>query len=301
MKVLVTGATGFIGTHVLELLGQRECEIHAVSSKQKLEPKQKHVNWHIADLLKRDDTEDLIEKIKPDHLLHLAWFTKHSDVWNSSNNLRWTSASLFLAEKFIDEGGKRIVFSGTCGEYDWKYGYCKEYETPENPWTFYGRCKLSFHSMLDSLRERNEISYANGRIFFVYGPGEFEGRLVADVISSLLQNKKAKCSHGFQIRDYLHVYDVAAGLVELLFSDLKGTVNIASGEPMRLRDIIGLIGKKLNKSHLIEYGKKIPGSHEPPVIFADTNRITDELGMQQDYNLDKGISETIKYWKNKLS
>jgi len=299
MKVLVTGASGFIGTHVLKLLSKRECEIHAVSSNSNHGTGNEKINWHTADLLNHYEATAVIEKIKPDHLLHLAWYTKHSDIWNGSENFRWTAASHVISEKFIDKGGKRIVFSGTCGEYDWKFGYCKEYETPENPWTFYGRCKLSYHSVIDSLRQKSDVSYANGRIFFVYGPGEFENRLVADVILSLLNNKKAKCSHGMQIRDYLHVQDVATGLVELLFSDITGTVNIGSGEPVRLRDIIDLIGTKLGRNHLIEYGKKLPGSHEPPVIFADTSRLTEELGVKPYYDLEKGIVQTIDYWKNK--
>ena len=133
----------------------------------------------------------------------------------------------------------------------------------------------------------------------MYGPHEFENRFVAYVINSLLQNKEAKLSHGTQIRDYLHVSDVAHALVKLLKSNMVGPVNIASGQPVQLRTIADMIGEKLNKSDLLTYASREKKAEPHPVVLADTTRLRDELSWSPDYNLEDGITNTIEWWKNK--
>ena len=190
--------------------------------------------------------------------------------------------------------------AGTCAEYDWQYGYCSEQVTPLAPATLYGTCKHSLQIVLDSFARQTGLSAAWGRIFFLYGPHEHPSRLISSVIVSLLKGEPARCSHGNQIRDFLYVEDVADAFTALLESDITGPVNVASGGPIALRDIIYKIAEKIDREDLIQLGVVPVSSHEPHLLVADVSRLTDEVGWMPKYNLDRGLEQTIAWWRSYL-
>lgn len=151
--------------------------------------------------------------------------------------------------------------------------------------------------MSEHLCKQNSLSRAWGRIFFLYGPHEHPSRLVPSVINSLLRRKIAHCSHGKQIRDFLYVKDAARAFVDLLDSEITGPINIASGQPVFLKDFILEITKKLKKEKLIKFDKK-PLQEEPPLVVGDIRRLRDEVGFKLKYTLENGLDETIQYWRN---
>ena len=298
-KVLITGATGFIGRHCLPSLLEVGYEVHAVSSKTSTS-KLPNVYWHQADLLDRERVSRLIAEVRPTQLLHFAWFTAPGEYWNSLENLRWVRASLDLLQAFASYGGRRVVMAGTCAEYDWQYGYCSEQVTPLAPATLYGTCKHSLQIMLEASARQTGLSAAWGRIFFLYGPHEHPDRLVSSVSCSLLKGEPARCSHGNQIRDVLYVEDVAEAFVALLESSASGAVNVASGCPIALRDIIYKIAEKIDRKDLIQLGVLPVSVHEPHLLVADVSRLTNEVGWLPKYNLDRGLEQTIAWWKSYL-
>jgi nucleoside-diphosphate-sugar epimerase len=154
--------------------------------------------------------------------------------------------------------------------------------------------------MLDAIARQAELSTAWGRIFFLYGPHEHPDRLVPSVISSLLLNKQAQCTHGNQIRDFLYVRDVADAFVALLGSDVEGPVNIASGRPVLMKDIIQKIANRLARQDLIQLGAIHAPANEPPLLLADVRRLNTEVRWEPKYDLDLGLDETISWWKNQL-
>lgn len=298
-KVLITGATGFIGRHCLPSLLEAGYEVHAVSSKISAS-KLPNVCWHQADLLDREQVSRLIAEVRPTQLLHFAWFTAPGEYWNSLESLRWVRASLDLLQAFASYGGRRVVMAGTCAEYDWQYGYCSEQVTPLAPATLYGTCKHSLQIMLEASARQTGLSAAWARIFFLYGPYEHSDRFVPSVVCALLRGEPARCSHGNQIRDFLHVQDVADAFVALLDSNVLGAVNVASGCPIALRDIIYKIAEKIDRKDLIQLGVLPVSVHEPHLLVADVSRLTNEVGWLPKYNLDRGLEQTIAWWKSYL-
>lgn len=190
--------------------------------------------------------------------------------------------------------------TGSCTEYDWKYGYCSEKVTPLMPSTLYGSCKHALQIMLDAFAKQTGISAAWGRIFFLYGPHEHPARLVASVIGSLLKNEPAHCSHGRQIRDFLHVRDVADAFVALLEADVTGPVNIGSGQPVAVRDVVHNIADQFKRPGLVRLGTLSTAPNEPPLVVADVHRLSEEVGWKPRYDLDAGLEQTICWWKDRI-
>jgi nucleoside-diphosphate-sugar epimerase len=295
-KVLITGAAGFIGRHCLPILLTKGYEVHAADSRESTK-NVPDVCWHQVDLLNSSEICRLMGEVRPTHLLHFAWFTTLGEYWTARENLDWVRASLDLLRAFEEFGGRRVVMAGTCAEYDWQYGYCSERVTPLAPATLYGTCKHSLQIMLEASARQTGLSAAWGRIFFLYGPHEHPDRLVSSVICSLLKGEPACCSHGNQIRDFLYVEDVADAFIALLESNVTGPVNVASGCPIALRDIIYKIAEKIDRKDLIQLGVLPVSVHEPHLLVADVSRLTNEVGWLPKYNLDRGLEQTIAWWK----
>lgn len=295
-RVLVTGARGFLGSHCLPLLIEHGYEVHATSSQAMASTGNTH--WHHCDLLQRSATESLLARIRPTHLLHLAWETSPSQYWTSPANLNWLSASIDLLQQFHEIKGQRVVSAGTCAEYDWQYGLCREGVTPLSPRSLYGQSKVALSQLLQSWSSQIGLSAATGRVFFMYGPGSPAARFPGPVISALLEGRQAECSHGRQIRDYLYVADAASAIVTLLDSDACGPVNIGSGKPLALRELIDEITLQTGGQDRVRWGAVPTAADDPPWLVADTTRLNQELNWQPLTTLQSGIQNTIEHVKS---
>jgi nucleoside-diphosphate-sugar epimerase len=297
-RVLLTGAGGFIGRHAATALAAKGHEVHAVWAHRQPAAGAVH-GWHRADLLDPAAVRELLAQVRPTHLLHFAWYAEPGKYWQSPENFRWLDASLVLLRAFRENGGERAVMAGTCAEYDWQQGLCVENATPRRPATPYGACKNSLQEAMAKYCEAEGLSCAWGRIFFLYGPGEHPSRLVPSVVNALLDGDFARCTHGNQVRDYLHVEDVAAAFVALLESDVRGAVNIASGRPVTLRDVVLAAAERLHAAERVRFGALAAPDNEPPLLVADVGRLEREVGWRPRYDLASGIESTVRYWQEK--
>jgi nucleoside-diphosphate-sugar epimerase len=114
----------------------------------------------------------------------------------------------------------------------------------------------------------------------------------------LLRNEPALCTHGNQVRDFMYVEDVAAAFVELLGSDAKGAVNIASGVSAPLKEVIHAIADHMNKRGLVQLGAVSAPAGEPGALIADIGRLRDEVRFRPQYGLKQGIAQTIEHMKS---
>jgi nucleoside-diphosphate-sugar epimerase len=291
-RVLVTGASGFIGRQSLPALVARGYDVHAICRQGSPAGP---ATWHRVDLMDQDRVSRLLDDVRPSHLLHFAWDVAHGKYWTSPENLRWVEASLTLLSRFVERAGRRAVLAGTCAEYDWRFGFCSERVTPLAPATLYGTCKHALHTIAASYATQAELSLAWGRIFYLYGPHEQPGRLVPSVMHSILEGKPIRCSHGNQARDFLHVRDVADGFVALLDSEVEGPVNIASGRPVTIREVVHTLVDLFlgNPEVRLEFGAVPTPPDDPPLIVADVRRLSDEVGWTPQLDLRGGLAELL--------
>lgn len=314
-RVLLTGASGLIGSRAIEPLLAAGYQVHALARRTGAAAIAAPagdsaasaadfaaVTWHEVDLLDERASAAAVREIAAEHLLHLAWCTEHGRFWDAPENLDWVAASLRLLRNFADAGGRRAVLAGTCAEYDWAAAgeACLELErdgrpaTPEAPATLYGTCKRATRLVAEAYAREAALSLAWGRVFLLYGPGEDERRLVPGVARALLSSSEAPTSDGAQIRDFMHVDDVAAGFVALLAGSVEGPVNIASGDGVPIADVLALIARAAGHPELLRLGALPRRDGEPDRLVADIARLRHEVGFRPAISLEQGIAGTVE-------
>lgn len=294
----MTGASGFIGRHALAILSGRDYEVHAVSRGPGVADR---VHWHSADLLDPLASAALLKTIRPTHLMHLAWYAEHGKFWTSAINRQWVTRSAELLETFRDVGGRHVVAAGTCAEYEWRDGRCDETTTPLKPNTEYGICKNETRRHMERICRDAGIVCAWARIFHLYGPHEHPSRFVASVIRALLQDEDALCTHGNQVRDFLHVADAASAFAALLDREVSGSVNIGSGQPITLADIGRRIGVLIGSPGRLKLGARSPPPDDPPVLIPAVQLLSQTARWTPRYDLDAGLRDTIGWWRKALT
>jgi nucleoside-diphosphate-sugar epimerase len=292
-KVLVTGASGFIGRHCANILSDLGHDVHGVTSSTPEE--HASMTWHRVSLFDTSAVSDLLFSLRPSHLLHLAWATTPGSYWTADANVTWVKASLSLFEEFVEAGGRRLAVAGTCAEYDWSYGYCSEKLTPTRPSALYGECKHSLRLITERYCSDRDVSVGWGRLFFIYGPHEPRERLVPSTIRALLAGTVASCKNPRTLRDYLYVHDAASALVALLLCDFNGPVNIASGQPVALGEIVRMLGRSVGREDLVQCAPQTM-NHGQDLVLGDVGRLTETVGWSPSYSLDRGLQETVNWW-----
>ena len=294
IRVLVTGASGFVGRWSLEPLLAHGAEAHAVQ--RHAAPSTEGVIAHTVDLHDPAAVESLMRQVRPTHLLHFAWIATPGVYLTSLENPVWLRSSLQLVDAFLASGGSRVVVAGSVAEYDWSAGVCSERTTPCRPATLYAACKHAQYEVLERWSSQAGFSFAEGRLFWTYGPDESPERLVPAMIHASLSRAPFRLRYPAQVRDYLHVADVGAAFSALLVSDVQGAVNIGSGEGVALSRLGEIIGEETGEGLIV-----VPGdasADDPaPVVLAEQTRLTREVGFTPRFRLEPGIRETVAWWK----
>ena len=295
-RLLLTGASGFIGRHAVAALAAQGFEVHTIARRLPGdEDAPEGVVWHRGDLMDAKSVEGLVAEIRASHLIHLAWYTEHGRFWDAPENLDWVATTLRLARCFRAAGGRRLVAAGTCAEYEWNDECCGE-GTPLRSSTLYGAAKDATRRVLEAYAGPAGLSFAWGRIFFPYGPGEQSPRVIAATARAAIAGEPIACSSGDQIRDFIYVDDVATAFVALARSDATGCFDIGSGEGIPLRNALLTLEELADARDIVQFGE-VRQRDEPASIVADIGRLRDEVGWQPAHPLREGLEQTLEWWR----
>lgn len=278
-RILVTGATGFIGRHTLcELLARENVqEVVAVSRNSpgpgQLPPPVRHVALDIT----ASPLPDLVSLGNPDVLIHLAW----SGLPNYRSQYHYET---HLGEQYrflaglIRDGLPSLVCSGTCLEYGMRCGELDEGIVPD-PCNAYGLAKDALRRELDLLREINSFQFTWARLFYMYGDGQPATSLYPQLIAAGRRgDKRFKMSPGDQIRDFLPVKVVAKHLVNLaLGTSGAGVVNVCSGMPISVRSLAENWIKQHKWNMKLDLGHYPYPNYEPLAFWGSTRKLDAHL------------------------
>lgn len=302
-RVLVTGAEGFLGRHVVAALASRGCEVHALkrNAGESVHAQRGVVVWHTIDLLDAAAVASGLASIRPQGLVHLAWETTPGDYWNSPANETWKDASLELFHDFARVGGTRIVVAGTSAEYAWGSDtVLDERRSPLRPTTLYGSMKNLLRERLEQWAPQAGIRWAWGRVFNIFGPYERPVRLVPKTIRSLLAGERVPFDSGRLVRDFLPVADAADAFAALYASSFSGAVNIASGEGVSIRELLTSIADSMNRGHLLAFGSQADRAGEPPFVVGATEVLREKVGWSGGLGWRRAIGPTCEWWRRSM-
>ena len=273
-NILLTGATGFVGTQVLLNLLNKECKIHVIirkgsekffknkSSKIKLiytkDLFNENINWW-TNQCKNIDT-----------IIHLAWYTEYNDYLNSPKNIDCLIGSLNLAKGAIEAGVRRFVGIGTCFEYEFS-SKDLTINTPLKPLTIYAGAKAGLYLSLSKLLPSKSVEFSWCRLFYLYGDGEDQRRLVPYIHKQLSKGLLAQLTNGKQIRDFLDVYKAGKMITDVSMGKQQGPINICSGNPISVKRLAENIADKYNRRDLLKFGARLDNLIDPPRIVGISN------------------------------
>jgi nucleoside-diphosphate-sugar epimerase len=297
-KILVTGATGFVGRHALPGLIESGAEIHVVARNT---PPQHtvSVNSHAADLLDGASRRRLLSDLRPDMIVHLAWETAPNQFWSAPSNIDWAVATLDLVRQSAEQGISRFVSVGSCAEYESVREPCHEYRTPIAPSSLYGSAKDAVRRVLQACAESTGFSWAWARLFFPVGVDEKEGRLVPSLAAALASERPARLTSGSAVRDVIDVRDAGRAIAELAISQVTGPINIASGKAISVREIAEALGRIAGRPDLIEIGALPDRVGEPPCLVAATDRLVSEVGFRPRWTVEQTLSDVLDEWRRR--
>ncbi|CAN5169779.1 NAD(P)-dependent oxidoreductase [soil metagenome] len=303
MKVLVTGASGFLGRHVLAAL--RRHGVHTVATgRHRPQPLRSfgatifnRVDFIQADLLATENFAPLIKAAGATHLLHLAWYAEHGKYWASPVNEDWTEATTRLVQAFCEAGGKQVVAAGTCAEYEWfadsSDGMCREDSTPLKPASLYGSAKDRARQSSAAICERHQVPLAWGRIFLPYGAGESAQRLIPSVFDVLHGRRAPFSINATASRDFLHASDVAGAFVTLLETGANGAFNVSSAHPRQLGELVRAIANLAGADPEPLLALAAPRSGEPAMLAGENLKLK-ALGWQARLSMEAGLQRALE-------
>jgi nucleoside-diphosphate-sugar epimerase len=298
-RICITGASGFLGSHILKPLVENGYEVFALYNTRNganldLDLLKEDIKWLHCNLLDRQEAGAVIADINPDYLLHFAWDVSPG-YRDSLENISWMNASLNLFFQFANcSNAKKIVAAGTCFEYDIK-SPCFESTNIFNFDTLYSTSKISLYNIIRQLKL--PVEFAWGRIFYVYGPREHPSRLIPSIIRSILNNEEYinLRNTSTQSFPYMYVEDVANAFVSAIESSIIGSFNICPRLMTSSKLLVDTVLDLVDNSII----KPVYGTETIPNIYG-LNTQLGQIGFEPSVSLQRGLMRTINWWKKEL-
>ncbi len=278
MKILVTGATGFIGSHVVDYLIRNNYEVIATSSDRN---KAQCFDWFEKVVYKEfqieetdwDKTNLYTYFEKPDVMLHLAWqgLPNYNERYHVERNL---FPQYSFVKNLIENGLRNISITGTCLEYGLIDG-CLDEAIQTFPSNYYAIAKDSLRRFIEMINNSFEINFKWVRLFYMYGDGQNSKSIISQLKDAVgKQELTFKMSGGEQLRDYLPIELVAEYLCKItLQNEITGIINCCSGKPVSMRKFVEDYIKLNNLKIDLELGYYPYPEYEPFAFWGDTTKL----------------------------
>jgi nucleoside-diphosphate-sugar epimerase len=295
MRILVTGATGFIGSWVVRALLARDHEVvgtfrpgHAVHADMASHDGFVELP---ADLDDPRDVESLVRKSRADVAVHMAWYAEPGTYLHSPKNVDSLATTVRLARTLYEHGCRRIVGAGSCAEFAPQDRPCLETDAT-GPRSLYGVCKLAACSTVEALANQEEKGFAWTRIFHIHGPGDAPSRLIPSIVNQLRRGEQVDLTDGNQVRDHLHVADVGSAIARIAVSDDNGIFNVCSGEPVTLRTVVEIAAAAVGRQDLLRFGTRPHRPGEVMFLAGNATRLK-QLGWSPAFTLESGLRDSV--------
>jgi len=280
MKILVVGATGFIGSHIMNnLCRQKDTSISIIATTRTIEKAKKFpwFNNKKVNIIKFNITQtssDVYFRLqKPDIMIHLAWdgLPNYKSISHIERNFY---ENYFFLRDMILGGLKDLTVAGTCFEYGIKNGPLSE-ETETNPVTPYAVAKDSLRRFLQELQKTISFDLKWLRLFYTYGEGQSPKSLLSQLESAIKNNEKIfNMSGGEQLRDYIPVEKLAEYIVKIAFQNkITGIINCCSGKPVSIRNLVENYIKEKNSNIKFNFGYYPYPDYEPMAFWGDNTKL----------------------------
>lgn len=303
MKILVTGATGFLGSHIVEgLIGSRN-EIIATcrkSSKRDELPFYQSIIWVETD---QYGWENVIQSFAPEIIIHAAWSGVNSI---SRDNKDIQLSNISFTDQLLDLGKKckirKFISLGSQAEYG-EFSEKINELYPVNPITSYGHVKLSVLKTVQEYCEKHHIEWYWLRVFSIFGERESDLWLIPKLINNILTNKKSMdftpCEQEYA---YLYVRDFANIVKKIVESvnPCPGVYNISSNSAIKLSKLLNMIRDKIDPNFKLNFGVIPYRSNQPMHIEGDMGKYIKQFGDIQLSDFDVSLNKTIEYYKNRI-
>lgn len=305
MRVVLTGATGFIGSYVLDELLKSNYSVLIILRKSSN-------TWRIHHHFKRCDVLELesndfdslplkntLQNYKPQALIHLAW----DGVINEKRNhhSQWEEnikQSQLIGQTAIEAGISILIGIGSQAEYGPSNNSINENTLPK-PTTLYGVAKLTVFHLFNSLCQLHNIRFVWCRIFSCYGPKDDPRWFIPGLILKLLRNETPSLTEGTQVWNYTYVTDVAKAIItSLTHSNAHGIFNLASPESVSVRSIAIKIRDMINPMLELGFGQIPFRSDQVMRMEANTEKLQSIMGWVPEITLEKGLFNTINWYRN---
>lgn len=300
MRVVVTGANGFVGAAIVKGLLARGDDVVAVvraSSDRRRLSSVLRGGLVEADFLE-DEGRCRIAETGAEVCIHAAWYAEPGRYLAAPQNVDLMYGTLALARMVGERGCRRFVGVGTCFEYDTEAGYLSE-GTRLAPAHLYSAAKGGTYLALRHVAPAVGMTYAWARLFYLYGPDEAPKRLVPSVAQALLRGDEARCSPGGQVRDFLHVEDAGSAIAAVAHSAVSDAVNIGSGEPVTVARVVETLGELSGRGDRVRLGALPYGAGDPMFVCADTRKLAREAGWTPRWALRDGLLATLDWWRTR--